>query len=370
MVKKKNISNNNIFIILGALLILFALYNIVQTSSFNSLFNEKLSAAKEAARPAELNMIIIEDGNCDDCFDIQTVVASIKKSHVNIISEENLDLSSSKAQVLIQSHDIEKVPTVLLFGETNKTTIKNMGLKADALVFTSVLPPYTDAETNEIMGLVSSIIVEDSACENCLDLNSVLVGLQQAGVSIVDKETVDRNSARGQSLIETYKLETLPTAILSSDLSAYMDIVAGWSQLGTVKDDGSFATHAVNPPYVDLTEDRIVGLIDLIILNDKDCTDCYKPEEFHKPILARMGAVFENEKTVDISSSEGQSLLDKYSITKVPTIIIEGEVDVYTALVNAWEGVGSVEDDGAYVFRSVEVSRQKYKDLSTGEIVQ
>lgn len=370
MVKKKSISNNHILVILGALLILFALYNIMQTSSFNSLFNEKLAAAKEAARPAELDMIIIEDGNCDDCFDIQTTIDSVKKSHVNITSERSIDLSSPEAQSLIQKYNIEKVPTIILSGEINKTKVNSMVLKDDILLFNSVKPPYTNAQTKKVEGRVSSRIIRDSSCTNCPDLNTVVAGLKQAGVVIVSEETIERDSDEGQALIEKYGLEALPTVLFSADLTMYPEIVSNWNQMGSVKDDGSFATHAINPPYVDLTEDRIIGLIDLTILNDKDCTGCYSPELFHKPILARMGAVFENEKTVDISSSEGQSLIERYNIDKVPTILIDGEVDVYSVLVNAWKDVGSVENDGTYVFRKVEVTRQKYKDLTSGEIVQ
>ncbi|MBC8500198.1 MAG: hypothetical protein ISS25_00065 [Nanoarchaeota archaeon] len=361
---------DKIFGLLGALLILFALYNVFQISSFSNLFDEKIAEAKEAARPAELQMIVITDSDCTDCFDIQSVVDSVKNAHVNITSEKSVELSSDEAQGLISKYSIEKIPTVLLFGETNKTVIRNMEKTDDALVFRALTPPYVDADTSSVMGRVSAVILEDSSCDKCYNMAQILQNFKQSGITVVSERVVDRNSEEGQSLISKYSFESLPALILSRDLEAYGgDIIAGWRSFGSVEED-AYVTRLTTPPYVDLNEDRVVGLISMTFLVDGSCDECYDATNLHKSILARMGVVVGEEKIVDVSSSDGQALVDKYSITKVPTIILEGDVDKYLSVVNAWRSVGTVESDGTYVFRQVEFAAQKYKDLTTGEVVQ
>ena len=75
-----------------------------------------------------------------------------------------------------------------------------------------------------------------------------------------------------------------------------------------------------------------------------------------------------SEKTVDIASDEGKALIKKYSIKSVPTIILSKDADAYPALKQIWQQVGSVEEDGNYVFREV-TQMGSYKDLTTGDVV-
>ena len=134
---KINVQHDKIYLLLGVLVILFVLYNIFQIASFSSLFDEKMDEAKEAASPAELELVLLTDSACSDCFDIQAVVDSIKGSHVNITSEKELNFNSAEARDLIQKYGIDKVPTVLLFVETNKTIIRDMDEADEALVLMS-----------------------------------------------------------------------------------------------------------------------------------------------------------------------------------------------------------------------------------------
>ncbi|MDO8618388.1 MAG: hypothetical protein Q7R49_00420, partial [Candidatus Daviesbacteria bacterium] len=77
-----------------------------------------------------------------------------------------------------------------------------------------------------------------------------------------------------------------------------------------------------------------------------------------------------SQRSVDISSVEGKSLLARYGITKVPTILISPEADQYANLKNVWKNVGTVETDGWYVFREMQQLRGAvYKDLTTNQIV-
>jgi plastocyanin len=75
----------------------------------------------------------------------------------------------------------------------------------------------------------------------------------------------------------------------------------------------------------------------------------------NRQILENFGLVLDSEETMDISSAEGQAMVDKYEIPRVPTILISPEGSEYSAFVSAWEQVGSIEDDGWFVMRNPEI---------------
>ena len=118
---------------------------------------------------------------------------------------------------------------------------------------------------------------------------------------------------------------------------------------------------------MDITEKKVKGLVTLTLLDDKSCIECYNVS-LHKLVLDRFNMYIEDERMVDITDSEGKYLINKYSITQVPTIILSGEVSEYTALTNIWDQVGTVEEDGSYVFRKLEVMGT-YKDLTADKVV-
>jgi thiol-disulfide isomerase/thioredoxin len=371
--KKKGLSRSfyvKVIVLLGIVLVLFALYNIFQISSFSTLFDQKLIEAKEAARPAKIQLITIQNSDCKDCFDILPIVNSIKRLNVNITREENLSLDSNKAKELIKEYNIKKVPTVLLAGEINKTRIGNLEVRKDALLFTELSPPYVDTESNKIVGRVSAVILKDSSCSKCSDLGLILDEIKKSGVTIVSEKILEKDSKEGRELIKKYSIDISPTLIFSKDLEVYgSELTNILNQIGSIEDDGSYITRTISPPYLNLTTNKVMGLVSMVVLTDNDCDECYDPNKFHKPILQRMGVVLDGEKSVDISSSEGKSLIEKYEIEKVPTILLSGDVETYQVLVGAWKDVGTAESDGTYVFRRVEVARQKYKDLSKGEVI-
>lgn len=366
---KTSIPTIKILYALGAIVLLVVVFNVFQINSFTAILEEKQAEAKEAARAGELSMIIIANPDCSDCFDIQAAANAIKSSHVNITSETTVNFGSPEASDLILKYGIDKIPSIVLTGETEKgiDALRNMELVEDALVFNQQTPPYAEASTGNIVGRVTATTIEESTCETCFDISPVLVSLKDSGVVFVSEETLTKENA--QDIITKYGIEILPVVILSSEVGVYPDIDSVWAQIGTVASDGSYITNLKQPPYYDLTEGRVVGEVTITFVVDESCETCYDPVAFHKPILTSMKLVIAEETTVDSATAEGQALIDTYNLTKLPTLIISGDVDVYPALVSVWPQVGTV-NDGAYVFRNVEVAGKPYIDLRTGEVVQ
>ena len=349
-------------IVLGLVLLL----NIFLASGLDGLISEKVALLKESVKPAKLQLTIIEDKTCKDCSEITTTVDSIKRANVEITKEEKLDFSSAKE--LVKKYGIKKIPTIIIVGEINKTKFGDFEEKDGVLLFIKQTPPYTDAISGKVEGRVSLIHLKDGGCGKCTKLSQVIEELKK-NVKIADEKEVDINSSEGKMLISKYSVKQIPTLILSKELSIYA-VSEGWSNVGSIEEDGSYVMRGISPPYTDTLTNKVVGLVGLTMLADKSCTECYDVA-MHKQIIPQYGvASLESEKTVDVSDSEGKALIEKYGIKLVPTIILSKDADVYPALKQIWQQVGSVEDDGTYIFRKLSDLGVPYKDLTTGEIIK
>lgn len=364
-----------VYIVLGIALVFFALYNMFQISSFGTTFDKKLAEAKEAVRPARIELMVITTNACGDCYDIDAVVDVIKSTGVNITKQEEIDFSAEESQSFIDKYDIKKLPTVILTGELDKSrklTSKFNSIgeqKQDAYIFTALEPPFVESSTGETRGKVSLIHLRKKDCTDCFDLTPFIEQLSESGLKFEEIRETDVGSEIGRDLIKKYDIEKAPTIIMDKEAEVYSNILASWSQFGSIEEDGTFIMRTTSPPYYSIKDELIKGLVSMTIIKDKFCTDCYDPDVFHKPIILRMGVVLQEEEKFDIADDKGKELIDKYKIEKIPTIILKGDVEEYPALVKAWTDVGTVEDDGAYVFRKVEVARQTYKDLTTNKII-
>ena len=348
--------------VLLALLIL----NSFLVYSLEKSLNSKIAEAKELARPAKIEIIKLES-SCKDCFDADTVIGTLKQSGLEITGEKSFSRNSQDALKLIKNYKIEKLPNIILKGEINKTTIQDFKQAGDALIFDAVLPPYENAATKKIMGKVSSVIIKDKICKVCTDLNLVVNNLKQSGIFFGKEKSLDFSEAEAKELINKFAIKKLPVLLLSNDIDAYPEISQGLSQLKSK--DGSYYVMESQAPYIEAESGKLRGLAKLILLNDSSCKECYNVE-IHKSIIARFGVSIGEEKNVDAGSAEGKQMISRYNIKSVPTILLTGDLKVYDGFNSIWEQVGTVETDGAYVFREISAMGpgMTYKDTATNEV--
>lgn len=356
----------SVFVVgLGTLFATFILYKLDQT----------FAESKELARPARIEVTALIASNCSDCFDIENFTKVLKNQNVSIISEKSIDYSSEEGKNLIAQFGVTKVPTVILNGEVQKSNladfVKTYGIiKNNSFVFTSTPPVYIDTASNNKVGNVSLTAIIDSSCEKCLYTSLVTEGLRKSGVIIGSENSVQASSTEGQSLITQYAITKIPTLILSNDISAYNQLNANWKNIGTVESDGMYITRNIAPPYRDLDTNQIVGLVDTLYLVDSSCTQCFDPNKTLNDILTRgLQVAINSERSIDINSSEGKTLVNKYKVTKVPAAIYSPEINSYTNLKGTWQQAGTIEADGFYIFRNAEILQGiSYKDLVSGEV--
>ena len=172
-----------------------------------------------------------------------------------------------------------------------------------------------------------------------------------------------------KEIIKKYDITRVPTLVLSAESKYYPDLTEAWEDVGTIEEDGAYVLRNSLPPYYDLDAKKERGRVNLISLFDPNCEGCYTTDEFHLPVLESMGLYLDNQEKVSVSTSRGKKLIETYDINLVPTVILTGEPDAYNAFTQVWDTVGTIEDDGAYVFRVFDVVNGPYKDLSTGEIL-
>ena len=359
--------NLNRFLQIGMFILLaILLLNFFFVYDLEKSLNAKIAEAKEFARPAKIEIIKIES-SCKDCFDADAVIKNLKSSGLEITGEKSLSRNSQDALKLIKQYKIEKLPNIILKGEINKTTIQDFKQVDDVLVFDAVLPPYENAATKKIMGKVSSVIIKDKSCKVCTDFNLALQNLKQNGVFIGKEENLDFSESKAKELIDKFAIKRLPALLLSSDIEAYPDIALSLSQLKSK--DSSYYIIESQAPYVEADSGKLRGLAKLTFINDSSCSKCYDVK-IHRLILSRFGIAVDKENEVDVNSAEGKQLASKYSIKNVPTIVLTGDLDVYENFKIVWGQVGTVENDGAYVFREIDALGEGivYMDTSTNEI--
>lgn len=363
-------------IFLGVALVATVAGALFATKTLSGI-EKNIAVAKEAARPANVKLTKVTAPSCQDCFNIEDAVNTFKKQNVAVGEEKTVIYESQEGQSLIKNLGIKRVPTYIVTGEAKKNNLEgfvkaNGEIKNDTFVFTKVTPVFIDPDTKREMGKVTATILTDPSCTQCIDPKLTVEAYKKAGIKITDQKTIVWNSSEGQQIINQYKITKIPTFLLSSDVDFYDAVKANWTRIGTVEQDKTYVARNLFLPYRDFEKGQVVGLVDIVYLTDSTCSDCYKPEVTQKSILTQgFGVGIASERIVDVGSSEGQNLVSKYKITKVPTVLLSSDADQYASLKNVWKSVGTVEKDGWYVFREMErMGNVIYKDLASNQVIR
>ncbi len=365
-----------IFIVLAIVLSLVS-FSLIAGRMGKTSEAEKL--AEEENRPARLELVKITDSSCADCFDIDGVVNDLRKPAVNITSERSVEFSSSEAMQLIEKYDIRKLPTLLVSGEINKSNVANIWTQdwdvamennvQVSYVYAGQAPPYRDLEQDKVLGLVTLTRLVDSSCDQCSSVDPIINSFKQAGAVFISDRTVEYTSDEGNALINTYGVKEIPAVVISKDITDYPQIAEIWPRLNVTEKNGFYALHVLQPPYRNLSANKIVGLVDVIYLNDSSCGNCYNVL-VHKIILGtNFGVSLVNETVVDVNSTQGKELVSRYNITVVPVFIMSPEAKYYSGLMQVWLSVGTTESNSWYVFRNVDAIGGIYKNLTSGKVV-
>ncbi|HLD28411.1 MAG TPA: hypothetical protein VJB67_02265 [Patescibacteria group bacterium] len=215
---------------------------------------------------------------------------------------------------------------------------------------------------------ISIIEIKEPSCLDCFDLTPIIDAIKKESVNIVSQRIVELASVEGAELVKKYNITKVPSLIVSGEINKNAKLKLIWPQAGDIVDN-IFVMRQVVAPYVLTDSGEVRGRMQWVMLTDTACDDCYDVT-LHEDILKRYGLPTENQKIIGRQLSEGQELIAKYDITLLPTIILTGDVDDYPSLTKIWSQVGTIESDGAYVFREGVKQMGTYRDLNTGQVIK
>ncbi|MBI5225720.1 hypothetical protein HY994_00590 [Candidatus Micrarchaeota archaeon] len=342
---------------LTVLVLLVALYSLWQVNGLAASYAQKTAIPTPAPLPV-LRLTQLVSTLCSECWSPNALSATLAGQ--SQATTETISAQTPQGQELVKKYGVTKAPTLIVTGQTNDSRLASafsQGWKtqADARIFVGQTPVYFNPVTYEMTGKVTFLQVVDPSCSDCADLSSLGGQLKKAGVYLESERTVNSTSVEGVALVQKYAPAALPFIILSKDASAYSAIADAWRQIGTVESDGSFIFRQIIPPFRNMTSGRIDGRVSLVELEARTCTACYDVS-IHEKLLANFGIKITNVSRFDINGingTQGKSLVVKYNVTQLPTVLVSSEASVYPSFVQVWPQVGTREADGTYVFRNL-----------------
>jgi len=361
-----------------ALAIILSVLNLFFIASRSEKVNEAIHLAEKENQPAKLELIKIAASSCPDCFDIDSVIESLKSANVNVTSEKTSDFSSAEAKQFIRQYNIGKLPTVIVLGEVNKSTVTrlwnqnwNVEMKDGtqvSSVYSAVAPPYVDTASGNVKGIVALTHILDDSCPKCANLTQVMGFFRQQNVRFSSENAINYDSQEAKEFISRFGVQKVPALVVSKDILEYPAIAQAWPQLNATEKQGFYALHTTVPPYRDIATNEIEGMVKVIYLNDSTCANCYDVQVNRRILERNFGMIIANETTVDMNSDYGKSLVKQYNVTKVPIMLASPDASLYPAFVQAWPQVGDIASDGWFIMRSPEVLGA-YKDIGKGIVV-
>lgn len=240
-------------------------------------------------------------------------------------------------------------------------TVNNAFLRAMA---NDVSAKQRVAEETTKPAEIDSIAIVSPDCKNCYDVNALIATLgSNPMVKMTSTRTVDDVSAEGAALVNQYKMTRLPSFIIRGQTQKLLTALPGIVSFGQL--DGDVFVGSKTPaPYFDLVSGKARGEFTATFITEKQCKECYDPT-VNRQALAQFGMKAVSEQTVDRTDPDGLKLVKQYAITTTPTIVLTGDMTAYEGFDQVWKNVGTVETDGAYVFRTGQTLMGTYYDLAT-----
>ncbi len=306
--------------------------------------------------PAKISVTILTT-DCEICENINIIRSKLNKDSIKITSEIGISFDSVEGKVLTTEYGIERFPAIIIKGDTEKISLSDFSKNKEALIYESKIVPYIDV-LGEMKGKVTITQITADDCEKCAEIGVIVDALQGNGMYLEELIVIDYTEA--SELISLYEIENVPVLLIEG-LSEYTDLYQ--AILSTSTEINGKIVYQEQVPYLQLSNKEVRGLINLTYVDDPTCENCYDPI-LHKGALQQLGLYIDVETTVYTNESLGLELITKYNITKVPTVIINGDFDAYIGFSEFWINFGTIESDSSHIFREMKVLEgQEFKEI-------
>lgn len=193
---------------------------------------------------------------------------------------------------------------------------------------------------------INVIQLVNPVCADCWNAKSVMQTLPS--LASVEARLVDFQTPEGQALIQQFNVTKAPTAIVTGqidDARLRPFLSQGWTRRGD-----AYVFVAQEPVYFNPQTLEVTGRVELTRVVEPSCTSCVNLAPLTEQ-LKQAGIAIGSEQEFNARSPEGTRLIQRYNATTLPLLILSKDAQTYPRFLQAWQDVGSVEPDGALVWR-------------------
>ena len=209
---------------------------------------------------------------------------------------------------------------------------------------------------------IDVVTITASSCKDCFDIKTILENLKKENVKITSEKNIDASSTEAKQLITNYKINKLPTTIVTGEVSRQS--VKSFFGAGWQTNEKSAVYTGQLPPYTDAAG-IVKGMVEVTQIVDRSCEKCGDMSgviDFFK----RSNVKFSSEKTFDSDSTEGRELIKKFGVDRLPAMIVSKDILEYPAVKAVWPQLGAEEKAGSFALHS---TSPPYRDVVTGNII-
>ncbi len=208
-------------------------------------------------------------------------------------------------------------------------------------------------------------VINNKDCDYCSDPSSIAEMIKNdKNVDVSEVLELDYRDEKAKRLLEITRAKTVPVIMIEGNTFTKTSVYKNMTPEDFEEYGNKYILVNFLPPFTNIENGEIIGKVNAIKLTDKSCNKC--ADINHMIIKFRELGIYMNDaKNIDISSDDGKVLIEKYDIEKVPVLILDQNMGLYPHIVNSWETLGSIEEDGTYIVRK---TLPPYKILESNEI--
>lgn len=206
-------------------------------------------------------------------------------------------------------------------------------------------------------------VINPDFCPECINLNTFVSNLEKLGLE-TKKFFYSQTDENAKKLLEKYKIERIPTVLVSGDIDSAGSLTTIWQQIGTREKDNTLVLRNVPPVFYDLKQKRKRGILSIVMISDKNCLECSKPASKNEFALLNPPLYVAEEKTLNYPDKNALDLIKRYDINTIPTTIVFGELEAYPNF-SQLKRVFSVVNKNVFVLK---IPNPLYLDLRSGKI--
>lgn len=210
---------------------------------------------------------------------------------------------------------------------------------------------------------INLITITTPNCTDCFNVDSAVADFKKQNITVGEEKSIIFDSAEAQSLIKQLDIKRVPTYLATGEITKE-NLIEFLKTNGEIKNN-TFVFTRLTPLFIDTQTKKEMGAVSVTILADS--SNLYFPDP--KLIIDQLknsGIKISKQKKLEWDSAEGQRLIKKYTITKIPTFLFSEDADAYDALKSVWTQIGTIEKDKTYVARDIFTP---YRDIKSGQIM-